>query len=329
MTPERSLTRRAYLSTIGGGIGLGLGAGGTAASGPARQSISTEELSVTIEESSSSLGAERCRLGIGVLFSLGVGVGEQVRIACTDCTGGHESGLYTVDGAYFGGFDAVAVDEAGLERLGYEAPASGVCRPWAPHPTYETKAQADDNDEFVELLADDGSQSDLVVCAPHGGWIEHPTDEQAAYVADALAVTNWSCVGYNAGGGAYDRWHITSTDIDQRSFPKLGSIADRGFDHAVSFHGFSESGIVIGGAAPDSLKTAVADAIDDATGGAYDVETTETGEYAGTDPDNFVNWLSEGNGVQLEQSWDARQNHWTEIADAVAAVYDERLAGSS
>lgn len=109
----------------------------------------------------------------------------------------------------------------GLDRLGLKNNSSGFVRTNGSHPGYGTRKKAEKHDEYVEILVDDGEQSDLVACAAHGSWIEYRTDDQAAHVADALGVTEWSCMGYNNGGGAYDRWHITSTDIDRRSFPKF------------------------------------------------------------------------------------------------------------
>lgn len=71
-------------------------------------------------------------------------------------------------------------------------------------------------------------------------------------VATALNGAEWSCEGYNSGGGAFDRW---PTAIHPQSFPGLSTIVDRGFDHAVSFHGFTRDGIAIGGGALESFRT--------------------------------------------------------------------------
>ena len=95
----------------------------------------------------------------------------------------------------------------------------------------------------------------------------------------------------------------------------------------MSFHGFSKDGVAVGGGADDGLKTTVRDAIDDATGGRYDVYVPDEGSpYAGTSPENFVNWLTEsGAGVQIVQCWDARSDDWRAIADAVVDVYEDRI----
>ena len=53
--------------------------------------------------------------------------------------------------------------------------------------------------------------------------------------------------------------------------------------------------------------------------------------YGGDDPRNIVNRLAAPsatgvrNGIQIEQSLQARCDHWFDIADAVADVYDRLL----
>lgn len=268
--------------------------------------------------------SKRCALSGNVLEETELELGEQLRVRCSDAN--YESCLYTVVDNYRQK-NIVGMSKDGLNRIGVETGSSGTIRAYAPHPEYSTRMEADEHDEYAEILRDDGEQSTLVACAPHGGWIEYLSDKQAARVADSLDVTEWSCAGYNSGGGAFDRWQISSTAIDERSFSKLGSIADRGFDHAVSFHGFSQDGIVVGGRAPESLKKEMCDAIDTATDGVYDVSVADEDEpYAGVSTENFVNWLStDGNGVQIEQSWTARVDDWEPIADAVADVYADVL----
>lgn len=268
---------------------------------------------------------EHCTISEGLLEALNVELGSQIRIGSADRNAAYASGLYTVVDTHPQS-GTIGLSKSGLDRLDLRNKTDGLARRYAPHPDYDSRAEADANDEYVEILDDDGSQSTLVVCAPHGGWIEYLTDEQARRVATELDVTEWSCAGYNSGGGAYDRWHITSTDISRRAFPELDRIADRGFTHAVSFHGFSADGIAIGGGADESLKTDIRDEIDDATNGEYDVSVASDGEYDGDSSENFVNWLTETDeGIQIEQGWDARSNDWDVIADAVSRVYADTL----
>jgi phage replication-related protein YjqB (UPF0714/DUF867 family) len=99
----------------------------------------------------------------------------------------------------------------------------------------------------------------------------------------------------------------------------------RGFTHAVAFHGFEPSEVLIGGTAPPSLKEDLRDAIDAAIGSGIRVRVaTPDDHYGGDSPRNIVNRITAGGmgGVQIEQSLKARDDHWCAIADAVADVYD-------
>ncbi|MHC4618505.1 MAG: poly-gamma-glutamate hydrolase family protein [Planctomycetota bacterium] len=190
-------------------------------------------------------------------------------------------------------------------------------------------AQAESQSEFVERLDETNTtHSDLVVCAPHGGMIEHHTDEQAERVYSQLSgtknVSAWVCKGWRSGGGAYDAWHITSTEISTGSFPLLDSIKSRGFTYAVSFHGANIDTIAVGGGAGSQLKQDIADAIQNAVGEDWEVEVVTSGPYAGTSEDNFINWLA-NYGVQIEQPGGARNDYSIAIADAVAGVFASLL----
>lgn len=87
----------------------------------------------------------------------------------------------------------------------------------------------------------------IVVTAPHGGYIEYNTAKQAKYATEIQDAAGWICLGYSDGSGAFDRWHITSTNIAPDSFQKPARLAKREFAYAISFHGFIKSGIAIGG----------------------------------------------------------------------------------
>jgi len=190
-----------------------------------------------------------------------------------------------------------------------------------------SESELQSQNEYGELLDETStSHTKLAVCAPHGGMIEHDTDEQAKRVYDNLngqskECSCWRALGWNSDVGAYDAWHITSTEISRASFHKLDQIGDRGFDYAVAFHGYSEDDIAVGGGASLALKQEVAAAIQAAVGAAYTVTVVTSGPYGGVDPDNFVNWLANGNGIQIEQPSGARTNYWQAIADAVASVF--------
>ncbi|WP_255198691.1 poly-gamma-glutamate hydrolase family protein [Halorarius litoreus] len=265
-----------------------------------------DSASVTVADSVSS--AAHCGLPAAVRSAVGVAVGHQLRL-WVDGT----CAVYTVEHT---DERTVVVSRAGARRLGVGGKRfRATLDPQVIHPTYDL-ATAEREGEFVERLVGGG---DVVACAPHGGYIEYGTDLQARRVADRLGATAWYCAGWSPGGGAYDRWHVTSTAIHPASFPALASVADGGFRYAVAFHGWSNDGVGIGGTAPESVLAAVRDAVA-AVVDDEPVFLVTAPAYGGTNPDNLVNWLSGGQGIQLEQSRTARTTYGTAIADAVTDV---------
>jgi len=190
-----------------------------------------------------------------------------------------------------------------------------------------TDAEAEYSSEFIENLADNGYNHELIVIAPHGGNIEKYTDEQAEHIGQKLSsvyVTQWICKGFKKGGGAFDRWHITSTDINEDSFPKLKTIMRRHFEYSVAFHGWGHESICIGGTLPDDvkeeIKTAIVDVVSDPGIKVYvDYEHKCPEDFNGNSKENIVNRLS-AKGLQIEQCENARKYHGIDIADAVADV---------
>jgi phage replication-related protein YjqB (UPF0714/DUF867 family) len=277
---------------------------------------------------------EHCSVDAARLATIGRAVGHQVRVRLSS----EAFGLYTVSEVHPEDPDAtVRIGRRGRERLGTSDEFDGVVDSVGPHPNL-TVDQARACGELVERLRDNGRQRELIVIAPHGGDIERHTDEQAEHVASRLAakaVSSWRCKGWKGGGGAFVRWHITSTDISAASFPRLDLVISRGFTHAVAFHGFEDSeadtDVLIGGCAPDELKQEIAAAIDRATAGSglrVRIAAPED-HFGGDDERNVVNRLRAegGSGIQIEQSPAARSRRWEEIADAVATVYDAKVPG--
>ena len=223
--------------------------------------------------------------------------------------------------------ELVRMGPAGRQRLGTEAEFPGVVDSRVPRSRL-SEARARAEGELVERLHDDGQQSQLIAIAPHGGDIEPHTDDQAERVATRLAAksaSSWRCKGWKPDGGAFGRWHITSIDLDEACFPRLGRAMSRGFTHAVAFHGFEGDEILIGGGGGPELKELVREAVDTAIGSAIRVRVaTDADHFGGDDPCNIVNRLTAGGvgGLQIEQSRTARDEHWCEIADAVAGVYE-------
>lgn len=185
--------------------------------------------------------------------------------------------------------------------------------------------------ELIERLDDRGAATGLAVLAPHGGGIEPGTETQADLVGGRLGpdlATVWQCLGWWPNRLSFERWHITSTDIDPRSFPQLRLIRDRGFAHAVAFHGATlpdDVDVLVGGLAPEAVRSAVVAAVADVLAGStLEVRLAEAADgLNGNDPRNIVNRLTvEGRtGVQIEQSRRARDQFGPAIAEAVAAVY--------
>lgn len=276
---------------------------------------------------------ERISMDPQLASANGVVVGQQVRIKPRKETGKYA--IYTVHQFMEDGTDNNDVRMAldGRQRLDQDDAFGAYlegCEQVVVHGHDDQWLQ--DNDEFGESLDEtDDVHAGLVVCAPHGGMIENYTDEQAervyAQLVDASKdVSCWRCKGWQAQVGAYDAWHITSTEIDTESFPYLEQIEGRGFGYAVAFHGYGEADIAVGGGASVAFKQQIADAIQAAVGTAYDVTVVNDGPYGGTSPDNLVNWLtSAGNGVQIEQPYGARRDYGQAIADAVASVFDGLL----
>ena len=216
------------------------------------------------------------------------------------------------------------------DRLGLSGivPFTGKIKSEVPDPSF-TDDEAKCNSEFVERLTDNGRHQGLIAIAPHGGDIEIHTDEQAKRVGERLSskcVSVWVCKGFKKDGGAFDRWHITSTDISEESFPKLKTVIGRQFEYAVAFHGWSEDFICSGGSAPPDLKNQIKMAIRAIPDFNIDVKTDEEGcgAFNGNDPRNIVNRLA-ANGIQIEQSRNARRDYDDKIANAVADVIDPEI----
>lgn len=249
---------------------------------------------------------EHCWLPARDRRQLGVDIGQQIRLRHGD-----GPALFTVrappDAA-----SGPAVSPAGRDRLGATGDAfSARLDPRVVHPDldYETAVEVG---EFVER-AHEGEVS-LVVLAPHGGHVEVGTDAQARRLAERGA-TAWYCAGWWPGGGAFDRWHVTSNDTHPGSFPALDRLRTRPLERAVSFHGWTREGVGIGGGADRAVRERVRDAVASAV--EVDVSLVEDGDYRGDSPANVVNWLGEHGGVQLEQGLDVRTENWEAVAAAV------------
>ena len=275
---------------------------------------------------------EHCSLDPERLASIGLVRRSQVRVRRS----AQQFGLFTVSETHQEQTDDATVRMAKVGRQRLESTEQVpdefevIVDSQVPHPTLSDE-EAKACSEFVERLDDNGSQRGLVVLAPHGGAIERLTDNQAERVAALLGAARasvWRCRGFKSGGGALEAWHITASDISDASFPLLRSISGRGFEHAVAFHGFTKDGVLVGGKAPLPLKEEIVAEIADALeGSSIEVRIAQPqDDFDGDDPNNIVNRLTAGGGgVQIEQSIDAREKFWKQIACAVAFVYSKKL----
>jgi phage replication-related protein YjqB (UPF0714/DUF867 family) len=333
-----TLDRRTFLRMIGvASLPLASSACGTGMDEDSLDSMNfravnppaTVNISVLQAKTSQPINSKQEHLSIDNDLDSYLALGDQCRVAIDN----GNFALYTVG-------EIRGEPGKGRVRMGWEARAR-LATTQSFSATLKTRVIAVNNDlmsdadaqlqsEFVERLEDHGAS--LIAIAPHGGTIEAHTDEQAAHVQWLLAskgASSWICKGYKQGGGSFDRWHITSTDISRRSFPGLDQVADREFAYAVSFHGMSHEVVLIGGGAPYELKLEVHDAIASVLAGSGIEVAIATADdlYSGDSPENVVNWLTAGGtgGVQIEQSMRARTNYGLAIAAAVASVFNDHI----
>jgi phage replication-related protein YjqB (UPF0714/DUF867 family) len=186
-----------------------------------------------------------------------------------------------------------------------------------------------DTGHLIEFLYDDGERDDLLVCAVHGGAVEPGTAEAAIELAtDREAAVCWATFGEEVDGSAFDRWHPPSTAIDPERFPLLARIADRGFETVLSVHGLADDEVLVGGAVSEEVKTAVADRLQASLSVPVSVATESA--YAGTHPENFVNWLAaDGAGLQIELGPTARGPESESVRDELQAILDDGLLAGS
>ncbi len=264
---------------------------------------------------------EHCAPAARLLVSLDGGLGQHMRIHRGD-----EFALYTVTEMLHETTEPVVrMGLGGRRRLHDDGEFDGVVDTKVVDPDL-SDIQARDAGELVERLADDGRQAHLIAIAPHGGDIEEHTDEQAERAAERLGpqrASSWRCKGWRPGGGAFARWHVTSSDLNPACFPLLDSVIPRRFTHAVAFHGFDdEPGVLIGGTAPADVKEGLALAIGQVLPVGLGARVAlPTDKYSGDDPNNLVNRLSPCGGVQIEQGPSARDSHALDIADVVADFF--------
>ena len=275
---------------------------------------------------------EHCVVSLDRIKMIGKNIGEQVRIE-RPTENGTAFALYTAVGDHDRESDIVFVGykirgdlEERFDLISYPFTGKVEAQVTAEGLSDE---QAENCSEFVERLTDNGVNQRLVAIAPHGGNIEKFTDLQADYVREQFSsdhVSEWICKGFKKGGGAYDRWHITSTDISENSFPKLKTIMGRHFEYSIAFHGWTKNYICIGGSeSAVGLKQEIKAAIEGAIlGSGIDVRDSGCEDFDGDNEHNIVNRLGT-QSIQIEQSEKARESYYRRIAEEVAKVMRPRI----
>lgn len=287
----------------------------------------SNNVEVTVKHNGQDTDAEHCSVHPEILANIGSEQFQQIRILGLN----KEPVLYSVKSLE--GEKLIKMSKEALSRIQANPNVNNKVLVSGKVTASLNEAEAQKKGEFIERLTDDGTSKHLVVIAPHGGLIEQSTDLQAEYVSSQLAgkgTVCWVCKGWSLDGTrkrAFEQWHITSNDIHIESFPKLKTIIGRGFDNAISFHGFNKTrqgideDVLIGGSICQDVKDTIMNSIQDKVP-SLKVKVVSKGEkYSGTAPSNIVNRLAKGRGLQLEQSNEARID-WQQIADAVTAVYN-------
>jgi phage replication-related protein YjqB (UPF0714/DUF867 family) len=284
----------------------------------------------------SGLADEHCKAKLEQIRDIGRHRHEQVRIEFAKKGGGSISSIYTVSA--FHPYEDSVVLGSKISELFEDCepdPTCGICKGKVKAKIMKdglSEQAAKTNGEFIELLTHTNSQNrKLIVIAPHGGHIERHTDEQAQFIQEQLPddrASLWMCKGFNNPNSTVDldahkRWHITATEISERSFPKLRTIIEPKFEYAIAFHGWGNDSICVGGNA-ESIDAHLVDdirvSIKNKLGPAIKVVATACGGgFSGDDPCNIVNRLGV-KGIQIEQGLDIRDVHWEEIAQAVVEV---------
>ena len=220
-------------------------------------------------------------------------------------------------------------------RLGATLPTTGTLSAYLPDlPADDAAAQA--AGQYYESKTDNGSNTVMIVIAPHGGNIEADTDTLATAAKTALdaatpnakATSLWIGKGYGSGSQtSYQRHHISTVDTCIAQNPVLDTIDARGWSYCLAFHGQSASNrIDIGcpaaqNAFVDSLVTALQG--DAALVSQTIARSSDTTEIAGADLNNLGNRLAPSHYVQFEIGPEARASSSmrSAIISKIAAAY--------
>ncbi|HEY7228145.1 MAG TPA: poly-gamma-glutamate hydrolase family protein [Nitrososphaeraceae archaeon] len=291
---------------------------------------------------------EQCWANGGQITDIGRNPGEQVRIEFPRANTNTILGaIFTVSPQFLSDLDRVVLGKR-IVKLDNCQLSGSVCNGQVKAQIMiegleQNEEQAKNMAELIEKLSHNPQNHKLVVLAPHGGNIEPWTDVEAEYVANQFGdrASLWSCKGFSSrkpngesNEDASERWHITSTQISEKSFPKLNTIIGDNptFDYSIAFHGWTEDSICVGGNPhnPDAdlkcdIRGAIMKALEQANPDIkVHVSPCPDGNFNGDSPENIVNRLGT-NSIQIEQCKIARTKYHDAIAKAVVDVIGTRI----
>lgn len=191
------------------------------------------------------------------------------------------------------------------------------------------------DDLAVETVWHEAGQDFLGVLAPHGGDVEAETDTAAVELYKKMPTGScslWMVQGFDSTpvgeNEAFDRYHVTSTEIDADRFPALSEIDDVGFRFCLSFHvNGSATDFEVGGLAPRELREQVGEIVarscDPNRWGS--IVDHEAGEYMGRTERNVTNRLTRDSrsGIQIEMPGTAAKTYRKTIAENLATYFAE------
>jgi phage replication-related protein YjqB (UPF0714/DUF867 family) len=283
------------------------------------------EVSKARQQQNALLGSsEYCSLRPDVAETLGCEPGMQLRLTPVDRGRSATFTIYEVHGS--DDKAEVRLAKKGRESLSITPSADVVISQIAPR-TDLTRMQAFEQNELVETVWDDPNQDTLLVCAPHAGDMENNTAQAAGIVRKCLGENQASAyMLHGFGEDAFNRFHITTTDMDPECYPKLTSLSDRGFTHCLTFHLWNGDEVLLGGLADDPFRERLAGHLEDAIDGKRPIVTDHSsGKYMASTEQNLVNRLSADgrSGVQIEMPPIIALRYRKRVARALADFYDD------
>ena len=223
--------------------------------------------------------------------------------------------------------------------------------------------ESDANGSFRETAVRKNDNR-FALIVPHGGAIEVKTSDQVTPFVNTLQgatydipVNLWKAEGQWSDDQTSKRWHITTTNTSEQSFPALAWMLDQTwfdathpFRRTLAFHGMTadEADVIIGGGTDLNAKCHVAKKIKAETGMGpvavriyhddqiIDVLASDNHQVCrkGLDGDsdrNIINRLAADGGIQIEQSGDVRNSttYRDGVANGAAKAIGELLNGTA